>query len=144
MIAAHVGLLKNLAIATGMVGVTVLIHFWGQGWGRRVDIDELAGDLAKTLDQHPGAARWCIQASQGGRSGRRHGGFVHRVTDHRQERLDRNGAGAAAREGGGARHTERSFGAGRWDTPLGGPRVTRRARRRTAPGAPEKLEELRL
>lgn len=25
----HVGLLQNLALATGMVGVTVLIHFWG-------------------------------------------------------------------------------------------------------------------
>jgi len=29
MIATHLGLLKNLALATGMVGITVLIHFWG-------------------------------------------------------------------------------------------------------------------
>ena len=29
MTVAHLGLLKNLALATGMVGITVLIHFWG-------------------------------------------------------------------------------------------------------------------
>ena len=96
---------------------------WGQVWGQPVDLCELAGDLAKTLDHDPGSARRCAQASQGGRSGRRHRRFVHR--GHRSP-ARMTGTGKATEP-----QPEREAG-----KPPGGPRVTRRAWNRTDREAP--------
>ncbi len=113
-------------VAFGVVGVGVgagWTRFWGQVWGQQVDLWLRAGDLAKTLDHDPGSARRCAQASQGGRSGRRHRRFVHR--GHRSP-TSRTGTGKATEP-----QPEREAG-----KPPGGPRVSRRAWNRTDREAP--------
>ncbi len=98
-------------------------RFWGQVWGRAVDFDHQPGDLAKSLDHDPASARWCPQASQDGRSGRRHRRFVHR--GHRSPART-TGTGEATEP-----PPERAA-----RKPPGGPRVNRRARSPTDREAP--------
>ena len=86
----------------GVMG-PILAPFWGQVCGRDGDIGELPGDLAKTLDQLRATARRCAQASQGGRSGRRHGGSSTGSPITGKPGWLRIGAGSATREGGGER-----------------------------------------
>ena len=107
----------------GFAGSGEIRRFWGQFWGHPVDLGELLGDLAKTLDHDPGSARRCAQASQGGRSGRRHRRFVHR--GHRSP-ISQAGTGMATEP-----QPERAAG-----KPPGGPRVSRRAWNRTDREAP--------